>query len=87
MRFEGAYEVEDGYVGKSRPHYFDIDEYDIEDDMSDGDLMQLYEDTAQADFEQNVSFRLYDVEEFVEWAKERIRERNQETSGQKNRGD
>jgi hypothetical protein len=75
MRFEGTYEVEDDYVGKSRPHHFDIDEYDIEDDMTDDDIEQLYEDFAQADFEQNVSFRLCDVGEFVEWAKERIRER------------
>jgi hypothetical protein len=43
--------------------------------MSDGDLKQLYEEAAQEHFEQNISFHLHDVEGFVEWAKERIRER------------
>jgi hypothetical protein len=75
MRFEGEYEVEDGYCGGARPQYFTVDEQDIDDDMSDSDLEELYKDVAQEHFEQNISFHLHDVEGFVEWAKERIRER------------
>ena len=42
-KFKGMYYVDDGYIGKSRPHYFEIDDFEIEGDMTDGDLEELYE--------------------------------------------
>ena len=85
MRFEGEYEIDDGYCGGARPQYFTVDEQDIDDDMSDSDLEELYEEAAQEHFEEhferNISFHLHDVEGFVEWAKEIIREKSRGRRG------
>lgn len=74
-RFQGVYEVQDGYVSGSRPKYFRIAASDVEDDMSDDDLERLYEEEAQHHFEQNVSPAVGRVDEFVAWAKNVISKR------------
>ena len=54
--FEAEYEVEDGYVTGSRPQVFSIDESDIETDMGEDELRELYYDMIQNDFEQRITW-------------------------------
>lgn len=70
MKFKARYEVDDGYVGKDRPQYFSISEEDIEDDMDDDQLEQMFYDIMQEEFEQHVIPYAVNVDEFVIWAKE-----------------
>lgn len=77
-KFEGIYQVEDGYAGGARPQYFTIDDSDIEDDMSESDLEELFEEFAQDDFEDKISFCTQNGYEFVEWAKKVIKDRAKE---------
>ena len=72
-QFVGTYQVDDGYAGGSRPRNFVIDEYEIEDDMTEDDLRNLFIECAQSDFEHNISFCCQNEDEFVEWAKDKIR--------------
>lgn len=76
-RFEVTWETDDGYVGGSRPHHFNIQEDDLSDDETDTSLSALFQDMMQADFEQTVSPYSGDEEEFIEWAKQRLAERSQ----------
>ena len=69
-RFRVKYQVNDGYVGKDRPLYFHISDSDIDDDMCDEDLEELFMDKIQDDFEYKVSPEGENFEEFLEWANE-----------------
>jgi len=71
-KYKARYEVSDGYVGKDRPMYFTIHESEIEDDMDNVDLVNLYLDSMQDHFEQHVtpSEVGVDVEAFVDWAEQ-----------------
>ena len=71
-QFKGSYEVEDGYVGKSRPKYFSVSALDLADDMTDDELRDLYSEAADEHFRQCVTFALSKEDEFVEWAREQI---------------
>ena len=71
-KFKGIYKVDDGYAGGSRPRYFDIEDFEIEDDMSDGDLEELYENIMIEDFEDKIHPYGQNVQEFIQWAKEQI---------------
>jgi hypothetical protein len=71
-KFEGYYEVEDGYVGKSRPVYFSVHESDIDEDMDEEDLRNLYDKEAKDHFEKNIYYAVSREDQFVEWAKEVI---------------
>lgn len=68
-KFEVRYEVEDGYVGKSRPQFFKIDSSEIEDDMGDEELSELYHDMVQNDFDQKISPGGENLDEFLDWAR------------------
>ena len=70
--FKGRYEVSDGYVGDARPHKFNFDAGDIEEDMTDVDLVNAYEEAAQAHFEQHIMPSVERVEEFIKWAREQL---------------
>ena len=71
--FEVAWEAEDGYVGGSRPHHFYISADELDEDMSDSDIKNLFWESVQCDFEQKVSPIPEDEDKFVEWAKEHIK--------------
>lgn len=74
-KFQCTYEVDDGYAGGSRPKHFSIDESDIEEDMTENELRILFENEMRNDFEQRVSPFQKNEDEFVEWAKERLKEK------------
>lgn len=48
--------VEDGYVGKSRPHHLTIDDEDISDCKTQQEFENLVNDTVQEIFENNISW-------------------------------
>lgn len=68
-KFKVKYQAADGYVGKERPLYFHIDSSEVEDDMGDEELSELYYDMVQNDFEQKVSAEGENLDEFLEWAR------------------
>jgi len=76
--FEVTWEADDGYVGGSAPHRFDISADDIEFCGTDEELKNLFWKSIQEDFEQRVSPVCDQEEEFLEWAREVIEKRNQE---------
>jgi hypothetical protein len=73
--FTAQYEVGDGYCGGSRPQTFKIHYSDIDEDMTQQDIKELYHDMIQNDFEENIFPEAEKVDEFVKWAM---------TSGSKN---
>ena len=77
-KFQGKYEVSDGYVGGSRPKYFSVFADDLEDDMTDDALENLYEESAYEHFLGNVNCDTYRKDEFIAWAKEVIKNRGNE---------
>ena len=74
--FKGCYEAEDGYVGGSRPHYFRIREADIEEDMEEETLRNLFQDEMHSAFEQSIIPYGKNEDEFVKWAQEMISAKN-----------
>lgn len=69
-KFKVKYQAADGYVGKERPLYFSINSSEIEDDMDDEALSELYYEMVQNDFEQKVCAEGENLEEFLEWARQ-----------------
>lgn len=74
-QFEVTWEADDGYCGGSRPHSFHIRAEDIEEDMTEKELSDLFWDEVQNDFQQRVSPVSRDEDEFIAWAKEQIENR------------
>ena len=68
-KFRVKYHVADGYVGKDRPLYFYIDPSEVEDDMEDSELSELYHDQIQDEFEQKVFAEGENLEDFLVWAR------------------
>ena len=75
--FKVTYHVEDGFVGKSRPHVFTVDSGEIEDDMTAEDVVALLDELVQNDFEQNITPYPANGTEFVDWAMDVIRARGE----------
>ncbi len=67
--FKVIWSVDDGYVGKDRPHSLDIEPSDIEDDMTDDDLERLLDDSVRDAFEREISATARNADEFLEWAR------------------
>ena len=74
--FEGRYTVADGYAGKSRPQSFTISERDLEDDMDQDDLYELFAQLMQEAFDRSIVPEDLNATDFVEWAKGIIAEKN-----------
>ena len=70
--FECEYEVEDNYVGPSRPHYFRIHGSDLDEDMTENDLVNLFEERMQEAFEQKLCPYGKNQDDFMDWALEVI---------------
>jgi hypothetical protein len=66
--FRVSYGVDDGYIGSGKQS-FTIRGSDIEEDMSEDALKDLFWDMIQEDFEQNVHPVSYQEDEFIKWAK------------------
>jgi hypothetical protein len=49
------WEVDDGYVGKSRPHFLTIPDDEL-DGLSETDQNEIIEGYVQSDFENKVAF-------------------------------
>ena len=73
--FQGRYQVQDGYAGGSRPKFVTIAADVLPDDMTDDELVELYEDLIQQDFEANVTPGAERIDAFVAWAREQIEKR------------
>lgn len=76
--FKARYEVGDGYVG-SRPQNFTIRAEDLDEDMTDSELETLYEDMCQEHMQEHIVCATSRVDEFVEWAREVLAARTQES--------
>lgn len=74
-KFQGRYQVQDGYAGGARPKYVTICADDLEEDMTDDELVEFYEDEIQRHYEENVSPGAERVDEFVSWAREQLARR------------
>jgi hypothetical protein len=75
--FKATYQVADGYVGKARPLYFSVSSGELEDDMGDDDLVNLFEDSMQSHFEQAVAPASDDCDAFVAWARQQLSSRSE----------
>lgn len=64
------WEVDDGYVGGSRPQTTEIDEWDIENCDDIDEAMQMIDDEIKADYNQKISWYMNN--------RERIQEKVQE---------
>lgn len=73
-RFEGVYEVEDGYCGGGRPQHFTVDSSDLYEGMTDQELEEMYNDSMLSHFNDRIYPVPENMEEFIEWAKEKIKE-------------
>lgn len=51
-----TWEVEDGYCGKSRPQFTEVDDSDLEACETEEERNQLIEEAIQEDFEQNITW-------------------------------
>ncbi len=67
--FTVRYEIEDGYMGGSRPQSFRVDEGDINPEMTDVQIEQMLDDMTQEDMLQKVSPNIHNRNEFMDWAK------------------
>lgn len=76
--FEARYQVDDGYAGGARPQAFEISAEDIEDDMSESDLQDLYHTMCEEDMQQRIGCCVMRVDEFVEWAQSVISARKEQ---------
>ena len=72
--FEAQFQAEDGYCGGSRPKWFFINADDIEYDMDESDLRNMFQDLMSEAFLDQVYPVSKDEDAFVEWAKKRIEE-------------
>jgi hypothetical protein len=63
--FKCIYEIDDGYVGSSRPQSFTISVDDLEDEE---DYNSIFHNMMQEDFEQNIYPYPKNLDKFLEWA-------------------
>ena len=68
-KFKCDYEADDGYCGGSRPQHFSITDGELDEDMDEEQLEQLFDDSMQEAFTQKVTPYAKNKSEFVEWAK------------------
>lgn len=74
-RFNGKYEVYDGYAGGARPQHFSVLADEIQDDMSDEDLQSFFFELAEEAMRSTVEVCKTNHDEFIEWAREVLAKR------------
>lgn len=77
-KFKGVYDIADGYVGGDRPQYFTVHASDLEDDMTESELLFFYEEAAEDNLRERISPNVRKAHEFIAWAKEQISKRSAE---------
>ena len=70
--FKCIYDVDDGYAGGSRPHSFSIWQSELDEDMTEEDVDNLFEERMQESFLQRLSPYGRNKESFINWALEVI---------------
>ena len=76
--FKVIWEVADGYIGKSRPQYFNISENDLDiaEDATEEEIEEeagiLFDDMLQNEFENNIYPASDKRDEFIEWVKNEV---------------
>jgi len=53
-----TWEVEDGYVGKSRPQYTEVPDDELFECETEEEFQQLIDEHVQHDFEQDISWTI-----------------------------
>ena len=79
-RFTATYYVDDGYLGRDRPRTFPIRASEIEEDMDDTDLREMYFSSMEYDF-QHAIYPTPDrgsLDKFMEWARGVINSREKD---------
>ncbi len=73
--FKVTYEVNDGYVGGSRPQSFRIHEgdYEFSPDSTDEQLLEVFYGAIDEDMRQKVSPHNVNESDFLVWAREQIK--------------
>lgn len=77
-KFNGAYEINDGYAGKSRPQSFSVSSNEIDDDMTEDEIRELYANLAEADFQARITVSVSREDAFVSWALEQLEARQEQ---------
>jgi hypothetical protein len=67
--FTVKWQAYDGYAGRARPQSFVVDPGEIEEDMDDDALEELFYELLSDDFREKVSAESPDVDAFVDWAR------------------
>lgn len=70
------YEVEDGYMGGSRPQSFRINSDLLTEEMTDDEIERSLYEATQEDMLQKISPVVNNSDEFVAWARIQIAKRN-----------
>lgn len=70
--FVVEWEVEDGYVGKSRPHSFKFYSSWLHEEMTEDEIQDELLNETEQHFNNMVSFYIKNKDEFIEWAKETL---------------
>lgn len=78
IRFTGQYAIDDGYVGGDRTQYFSIDASELDDEMTDDELINFYEETAEDCFRQSIGITTRRRDEFVAWARAALNSREKD---------
>lgn len=71
-KFQARYQVHDGYAGGARPKHFTISADDLEDDMTEEQLVEFYESSVQDHYDEHVFPGAERVDEFVAWARAQL---------------
>ena len=58
-----TWEVEDGYVGKSRPHFTEVDDDELAECETEDERNDLINDYVQEDFDNHISFSITSIGE------------------------
>lgn len=75
--FKVTYNVDDGYVGGDRPQHLKISAEYLWDDSTDETLMELFWESIQEHFTRNCHPYTAQEGEFLLWAKEQLKARQE----------
>lgn len=57
-----TWQIDDGYIGKSAPHYTEVDDDELAECETEQERQDLIAESVQADFEQTISWYITDQE-------------------------
>lgn len=72
------WEVDDGYVGGSRPHSTEIDENEIRDYETIDEAIEFIEEMIREDYDINITWYMKNREKVVEKVKEILENKEEE---------